>query len=179
MAKAQHTDAPRKRRPPPLSPAEVRGAEALLEQLLVAFGLEHAPRRWAGLDEGSAKHERTVKLALSGLPSDPTERLAIYRREVAEAGPVLAALVADVAALQSGRLLSPREYRARWQGIIDRWDDAVYDNAWLTLPPLCRTCGLPVLARQPERHGDGNADLSMLCGDRCRKVNKMRRHRSK
>jgi hypothetical protein len=151
----------------------------MLAELLSAYGLGDAQRRLheAKGDEASATRKR--ERARSGAPSDPAEYQALRRRELEAARPQLAVLVPQVRELR-GRLPRPgdRAYRERWTAIRDAWNAAVYNAGWLTLPPLCEVCGLPVLMRAPERQGQ-RVELSTVCSPGCQNQRKVARHRQR
>ncbi|MCA8978421.1 MAG: hypothetical protein KDC14_00230 [Planctomycetes bacterium] len=148
-------------------------AEELLAALLSAYELHDAPR--VG---GQDVTDRMRRGALAGLPEDPAERLDAYQRELVEALPVLEQVSAMLAKLRGPVLLKPAAYREAWRHAIELWNAALYEHGWLTLPPLCDVCGVPVLLRGVERQGD-RVELSTVCSERCRNARKVARHRAK
>jgi hypothetical protein len=162
----------------PTAPSTTPGPfpEDLLSELLAAFRVDEAPNRYLF----GQPPEALVRRAALGLPSDRAERTEIYRREVEEAAPILRDLVEQARALARYPLRRPEEYRRGWAEIVEAWNGAIYERRWAMLPPLCESCGRPVLLRQPERAGGANLDPSTVCSDECRQRRKaVRRQRVK
>ena len=120
---------------------------------------------------------RKVQLATLPEENDPVKRGKRWRREIAEAAPILGNLVDRIRRLTSLPLLPPAQYRAEWQGVIDAWNKEITENDWRSLPPLCEVCGKPVFRRKSERIASENYELSTVCSDSCRLRRKRRRWR--
>ena len=141
-----------------------RLAEAIerLNELLVAFGLARAQEQLPliGSNEREGKHNR----AMGSLASlSDADRIKQWHKELLGAYDVLNSVCAKVRKIRQGfacgEFIKPREYETSWRGIIDEWDKAVCHKRWLQLPPLCETCGTPVLLRKPARLKGGAVKL--------------------
>jgi hypothetical protein len=159
-----------------IEPSKTPGApfpEDLLHELLTTFGLDEVAEDGSPMTPNRHSNpaevpDDLVRRAAGGPPPDPAEWGKLAHREVEEAGTVLALLVKRVRDLKRYPLPQPDEYRRRRADVIASWNGAIYERAWKTLPPLCDSCGRPVLLRQPERVGGGNVDPSTVCSERCR-----------
>jgi hypothetical protein len=141
----------------------------LLNELLIAYGYHRAPK----------PSEEEAKRALSELPSDPAQRIKLWQREIAAAKPVLIKLVAKRRTISSGVPNQHNPERKVWKSIIEEWNDAIYQNLWLDIPPLCECCGVPVFRRASERISKGNLELSRVCSERCQRLRKNYKYKAK
>ncbi len=149
--------------------------EALLAELLALFRLNEARAVLERVtDERKAKRMRAR--ARGNAPALPDDYQARHVVELLAAGGVLDRLVTEARALRLGPLLAPNDYRDRWQRIVDAWNRAIERNDWVTLPPLCEVCGLPVLLRGGDRRGR-TVELSVTCSQKCSNARKVRRWR--
>jgi len=149
--------------------AERLRAEATLRALLTAFGLHEAQARLA---------ERPWKTRLE------SERTSVDRwaLELWASQQLVQDTARALEELRAGPVLTPAKYERRWRAIIDHWNTTIENAGWLDLPPLCETCGLPVLARQSIRKRvtkrgvvRTRVALSRVCSDNCREKWKGRR----
>lgn len=149
-------------------------AAALLAELLDAFGLARARTALDRVLADQRTLARKRSEASRGLAED-VDRPERHRDEKRAALPTLRACVDEVRALRARELLRPREYRTRWQAIIEQWNGLLYDQKLVTLPPLCEVCGSPVLLRRLERQKKNvNVEIPTVCSERCRTARKAR-----
>jgi hypothetical protein len=154
-------------------PREALAARRLLDELFGAFGIDEARRRGT---RDEATLDRLRKRVREGLPTDPAEAIARGHEELILALPLLTELVSETRSLNASapKLLQPRVYERRWQEIVDRWNAAIIERGWLTLPPLCSVCGTPVLLKAAAR---GSRKLGTECSAECVATAKSRRSR--
>lgn len=143
----------------------------LMGQFMKAFG-------W---DASTVKAGPAPKRLLDGLPTDPVERDANYSREQEAVYPLLRKLLERVEKLASLPLLRPDAYEREWRSIIEMWNEAIRENGWLQITPLCAVCGIAVQGRATWRtkHKPASNEplISFMCSERCRKNSRERRRR--
>lgn len=121
------------------------------------------------------------KRILDGLPTDPVERDANYSREKEAVHPLLLKLLKRVEKLASLPLLRPDAYEREWRSIIETWNEAIRENGWLEITPLCAVCGIAVQRRATWRTksqpASNEPQISFVCSERCRNNSRQRNHR--
>lgn len=150
-------------------PLQYMGPRDLLAELLSAYGYDRAPR----------PTDKEAKRASAELPSDPDEKIALFQREIKEAGPTLRLLVGRRRTLRPGTPPPQSRERGPWRAIIYKWNETIYEKQWLDIPPLCDCCGVPVFRRASERIAGGNRELSTVCSNACQRRRKLQRYKAK
>lgn len=134
-----------------------------------------------GWDALKVKAGPASKRILDGLPTDPVERDANYSREKEAVHPLLLKLLKRVEKLASLPLLRPDAYEREWRSIVETWNEAIRENGWLEITPLCSACGIAVQRRATWRtkHSPAGAKpaISFVCSERCRNSSRQRKHR--